>query len=429
MRNFISLVIAAALVLLLQPVYFFAMANLDHVISKERTWRHIKSAFDSGVLVDASHRNQFIASGDRFTDCYALGEGMQPELGAVEQGIMAPRPASNRHACDDLMQAATDPNSVTWDRYARYWHGYRLYSAPLASLMPILLLKLVNLVVLAGVAVFFVIQADRLIGTRPTIWLCAPALFLSDFVRIWHVTPHTVSTAVILGGSGLFAHMIRSKSSDRALIITAAVSGSLFNFVDFLVNPPWMPMLLAFFLVAHGRRASLSLLIVAAWFGGYAMTWAAKWLAAHFVDPSFDIAANVLGAATFRIAGDSVKVSHAPMAATAKVFLNAFLSWGVVFFIPALIFFRVRIRPQLATAWPALIPIGWFELLSNHSQIHDLFVSRSAAAAIGVVLASAQMKAALDNSQQLVRDDRGLKDAEASVCTALSCAGESRRGL
>ncbi|WP_448031556.1 hypothetical protein [Bradyrhizobium liaoningense] len=402
------MVIAAALVLLLQPIYFIAMSNLDHVISKERTWQHIQSAFESGVLVDASHRNQLIASGDRFTDCYSLGEGMQPGKSAIYEGIMAPRPASDRHACDDLERAAADPNSVNWQQYARYWHGYRIYSAPLASLVPILLLKFVNLAALTCVAVFFVVQADRLIGTWPTIWLCAPVLFLSDFVRIWHVTPHTVSTAVILGGAGLFAWMIRNKSSDRALIVLAAVFGSLFNFVDFLVNPPWMPMLLAFFLVASGRRQSLALLCVGSWFASYAMTWAAKWLAAYLADPSFDIASDVFGAATFRIAGDYAKVSHIPLAATAKVFLNGFLSWGVVLFIPLLIFFRIRTAPQRLTVWPALIPVAWFEILSNHSQIHAPFVSRSAAAALGIVLASAQLREISNNAQQLVRDDRRL---------------------
>lgn len=305
---------------------------------------------------------------------------------------MAPRPASERHACDDLKQAAIDQNSVSWSRYARYWHGYRLYSAPLASLMPILFLKLVNFAVLVGIAAFFFIQAERLIGTTPAVWLCLPVLLLSDFVRIWHVTPHTLSTAVILGGAGIFASAIRNKSSDRVLIVAAAAFGSLFNFVDFLVNPPWMPMLLAFFLLSSGRRASLALLCVASWFSAYAMTWSAKWLAAYLVNPTFDIASDVLGAATFRIAGDYAKVSHIPLAATATVLWTTFLSWGALILVPLLIALKPPMKPTFLTAWPALIPLAWFEILSNHSQIHAPFVSRSAAAAMGVAIASAQLR-------------------------------------
>jgi len=393
MRNSVSLLLAMALVALLQPIYFLSMASLDHVISKERTWRHIHEAFQAGVLVDASHRNQLIASGDRFTDCYALGEGLQPDASAIEEGIMAPRPASERHACDDLKQASDNPSSVNWERYARYWHGYRIYSAPLASLLPILALKTINLFVLTGVAAFFVVQSCRLIGSVPTIWLCAPVLFMTDFVRIWHVSPHTVSTAVILGGAGLIAWLIRTKSSDRALIVFSAASGSLFNFVDFLVNPPWMPMLIAFFLVASGRRASLAILCISAWFSAYSITWGSKWIAAYLVDPSFNIATDVIGAAKFRIGGDNAKVTHIPLAATVKVFTNAVLSWGLILFIPMLVRFCARERPLWAAAWPALIPMVWFEILSNHSQIHAPFVSRSAAAAIGVILASMHIRA------------------------------------
>lgn len=391
-RTAVSLTMAAALVALLQPLYFASMANLDYIVSKERTWQHIQSAFQSRVLIDATDKNQLIASGDRFTDCYSLGEGLQPNVSAIEEGIMAPRPASERHACDDLKKAATDQNGVNWERYARYWHGYRIYSAPLASLMPILMLKFLNLAVLAGVSAFFVSQSYRLIGGSPTVWLCAPVLFMTDFVRIWHVTPHTVSTAVILGGTGLFAWAIRCGATERSLILLTAASGSLFNFVDFLVNPPWMPMLLAFFLVASGRTARIALLCVGTWFAAYSMTWSTKWLTAYFVDPSFNIATDVLGAALFRIAGDNAKVIHFPLAATAKVFVNSFLSWGTIVFVPLFVALAVPKKPEFVTAWPALIPVAWFELLSNHSQIHTPFVSRSAAAAIGVALASAQLR-------------------------------------
>ena len=43
--------------------------------------------------------------------------------------------------------------------------------------------------------------------------------------------------------------------------------------------------------------------------------------------------------------------------------------------------------------WPVLIPIAWFEILSNHTQTHTFFVVRSAAAAIGVAVAAALIAA------------------------------------
>src|SRR2546429_4704072 len=139
-------VLAIFSVLCLQPVYFFTMANLDRVISHDRTWEHIRGAFDAGILETGYHsKTLLINGGDRFTDCYSLGEGLQPGVSSAVAGITAARPASDRHACDDLKEAAIEPDGAHWARYARYWHGYRVYSAPLASLFPILALEIVNL--------------------------------------------------------------------------------------------------------------------------------------------------------------------------------------------------------------------------------------------------------------------------------------------
>ncbi len=157
---------------------------------------------------------------------------------------------TDSHACDDLKAAAVDPAGAPWGRTERYWNGYRLFSAPLASLVSILALKLINLVVLVIVSVLFCRQASKLLGGGPAIGLFAPVLFCCDYVRIWHVTSHTVSTVVIIGGAALFAAAVRRQASLLALVLLSALFGSVFNFVDFLVNPPWMPMLLAFFVMA-----------------------------------------------------------------------------------------------------------------------------------------------------------------------------------
>jgi hypothetical protein len=407
MLNLRSIVVGSLasvlLVVMLQPIYFLATIGVDHAISHEATWAHIRKAFDAGVLQGSHHSfiSEIITSGDRFTDCYSLGVGLEPSVSAVVAGIIASRPVSDRHACDDLKEAAVDPSSVAWGRYARYWHGYRLYSAPLASALPILALKLINLLLLAASSFFFVAQSSRLLGSARTVALCSPVIFCSDYVRIWHVTPHTVSTVVIIGGAGLFSIAIRYRASLVTLLLLSAIFGSIFNFVDFLVNPPWMPMLLATFAMAvpgitMRERVVTALLCATAWFGAYGLTWFAKWVAAYLVDPSFDIKADVLSTAMFRISGASMKVIQFPLVATAKMIGSCMASWGVGFFILFTIISIQAVRNGnfdrrrfLLFAWPALIPVVWFEILSSHSQIHAFFVSRSEAAAIGVMFAAA----------------------------------------
>src|ERR1700743_3308853 len=205
------------LVLCLQPVYFLAMTNLNRVISHERTWQHIREAFDAGVLETGYHsRNEFIDGGDRYTDCASLGIGLQPDVSDAVEGITGPRPSSDNHTCDDLKAAAINPAGAVWSRSERYWNGYRGFSAPLASMAPILALKLINLVLLVIVSVLFCSQSSKLLGGGPTIGLFAPVLFCCDYVRIWHVTPHTVSTVGIIGGAGPVAAALRPRAGTLA---------------------------------------------------------------------------------------------------------------------------------------------------------------------------------------------------------------------
>jgi hypothetical protein len=420
-RISIAASLAFILVLCLQPAYFLAMTNLDRIVSHERTWQHIRDAFEAGVLETGFHsRYQFIDSGDRYTDCASLGVGLQPGVSDAVEGITAPRPASaDNHACDDLKAAANNPANAAWSRTERYWNGYRLFSAPLASVVSILALKLINLVLLAIVSVLFFNQASKLVGSGPAIGLFAPVLFCCDYVRIWHVTPHTVSTVVILGGAALFADAVRRQAGLVTLVLLSALFGSIFNFVDFLVNPPWMPMLLAFFVMAmpapisQRQKLAIALLCVGAWFGAYAVTWLFKWVFAYVVDPAFDVRTDVLTTMVFRLDGDFGKVIHIPLVATLKTFAAAIVNWGLPLFACFMLVVGKTLRGRAFDrnaffwrAWPVLIPIVWFETLSNHTQIHTFFVVRSAAAAIGVAVAAALIAANVTREDLVVQARR-----------------------
>jgi hypothetical protein len=344
----------------------------------------------------------FFTSGDRFTDCIALSVGLEPGTSPLTAGILAPVPNSDREPCEELRRIADgQASALQWTQYLRYWHGYRVYYAPMVSLLPIYAVKLANLVLLLAAFAAFSWQSTRLIGSAPTMGLVAPVLFLTDFARLWHVTPHVLPVIFILGGTACFIAAIRRRVPDYALLVLAAVFGSVFNFIDFLVNPPWMPMLLAFFVLC-GRRgetrgpAAAAILVTLAWFGGYALTWFSKWLIAWFVSTEVDVASNVSAMVLFRLGGDNAKVIHWLFAPTIKVAGAAILGWGSPLFIAFLVFVFRNIREASfrwqvfwPLAWPALIPVIWFELLSNHSQIHARVSSRSEAAAFGVSIAAA----------------------------------------
>jgi hypothetical protein len=181
--------LSIAAVLAIQPIYFASMAYLDHVISHEAMRSHYREAFKTGVLSDEAHpSNHLFTSGDRFTDCIALSVGLEPGISPLTAGILAPVPISDRHPCEDLRSIAEGQTSgLKWTQYLRYWHGYRVYYAPLVSLLPIYAVRLTNLALLLAALAAFSWQSTKLIGTAPTIGLIAPVLFLTDFAHVWHV--------------------------------------------------------------------------------------------------------------------------------------------------------------------------------------------------------------------------------------------------
>ena len=179
-----------------------------------------------------------------------------------------------------------------------------------------------------------------------------------------------------------------------------SVFGSGFNFIDFLVNPPMMPMLIAFFVLLNARANAglLAIAVVLAWFGGYAETWIAKWVLAYLaLPPSANVIANIFSAAEARTAGTFNGVYLFPLAATVRAFLRAMDRAGViVVIIMALaiahystIVSRIDWRRMLWLSSPVLVSALWFEALSSHTQFHLTPSSRSAAMALAIIVSAA----------------------------------------
>jgi hypothetical protein len=193
--------------------------------------------------------------------------------------------------------------------------------------------------------------------------------------------------------------------------LLAAILGSVFNFVDFLSTPPMAPLLLAFIVIATeetqprsaGRRArglALSGLVAMSWFGGYALTWLAKWVLAILISPdSHAVLADILGQIELRTYGEDSPgdLSFMPLLPTALMIIQCFISVGsvtVAILFAALVRHLWRnwsdfdLRKFFCLAAPVLITTLWFEVLSNHTQTHSHFAYRSQAATIAVVFAA-----------------------------------------
>ena len=100
-------------------------------------------------------------------------------------------------------------------------------------------------------------------------------MVLTDLWVVWNYGVHAIAITFIFAGSAFFAR--KARHPDRDLILTATLLGSLFNYIDFLHNVPWQPLLIAFVALAAGRRGPETLGIVVAWFAGWSLTFASKW--------------------------------------------------------------------------------------------------------------------------------------------------------
>lgn len=397
---FWPLAASVLVVLLLQPIYFFSLASLGSIVSRERTVQHLSAAFDAGVLSDDGNpRSLIFKGGEQLTECISLGIGLNKAESFWQTAITGAYPMSgNTHACTGLHRAVVG-EPTTWQPYFRYWHGYRVILAPLVALFPLWFVKILNALMVAAACVALCKMLCKRCGAAVAAILLATFLCLSDVLFIWRTSTHSLSLAYILAGSCLFAGALGKKWRAGSLVIFAAALGSGFNFIDFLINPPMMPMLMAFFVLVDGRRDAglLAFSVVLAWFGGYAETWAAKWLLAFLAMPnSAAVVPDILSTIEIRTLGAFNGVYLVLLAATVRAFLRALNRGGVIVELLiavavahyATTVSRIDWRRALWLCSPALVSVLWFEALSSHTQYHLTVSSRSAAMAIAIVLAA-----------------------------------------
>lgn len=408
---------AIGLVLLLQPLFVGILVAARSQADLPAIRAHIVEAFVDGYLsVDEKPTRFMHGGGHQFTECAGLLVAIDPEpdtLMAALHPIMHSRYVGPCGEVESLARGvATDKRTD----YARYWHGYRVYLWPMLSAFSLETVRVINLVLLYAATAFYFFGMRRALGATPALVFFIVQMSLTDIWRMWNITTHALSTIIILAGTALFA-FIYPRTRDLTLaIVMAAAFGAVFNFIDFLINPPLMPMLLSFIVMATELRRPVPVekrnvvpalvmagFVALAWFGGYGLTWASEWLLAVWMSPDGQqTGLSIVKQITLRLYGveaDSV-VPMYPLVPTLTMILQSFISVGSVV-VAAL---AAAMAVFLRTHWPAfewrrflllssptLIAMAWFEVLNNHTQTHSHFTYRSESAAIAIVFAAALM--------------------------------------
>jgi hypothetical protein len=414
----LTALLAMGAVLLLQFVYAFALIEVGSHTDMAAARTHILQAYDDGVLDPNEHPRWFFnRGGHTFTECTAWNLTLDDGRSAIDIAFL-PRLQYefDRDAPCTMGRniAAAIPATKFWV-YHRYWHGYRLYTWPMIQWFSLQTVRFINAFLILGAVVWFFRELRATIGNPAAGIFFIVFMSLTDIWRIWVNTPHSVAMFIILTGAALFARIYRKRPDPRLAIILAAVLGSIFNFFDFLSTPPMAPLLLAFFVITadEGRSAPadrrpsgllLAGLVAASWFGGYALTWVAKWVLIVLISPDFHAAiADIVNQIELRTYGQENGGGHIyfiPLLPTALMTLQSFISVGsvaVAVLFAALVLHLRRNwaafdgRKFLRISAPVLITTLWFEILSNHTQTHSHFTYRSQSTAIAILFTAAVM--------------------------------------
>jgi hypothetical protein len=416
---FLSGMLAFAIAVALQPLFVLALIQVRGHTDLEAVRSHLREAFDQGVLADNQQPKLFIhRGGHQFTECigHVVLLDRQPDAMRTAVFPLVHDEYRFRDPCEELHKLADGvPPAATTD-YARYWHGYRVYLWPLLEHFSLATVRLINaLLILAAVAACYV-GFRAVIGATPAAVFIVVLLGLIDLWLAWRISTHAISLAFILFGVAAFGLLYARSRNPYLAVAVAAFCGATFNFLDFLVNPPMMPMLLAFLVLAAQERSPgseappqqavgagwLAALVAVSWFGAYALTWMTKWGLAVWYSPSPAATwVETLAQIIARLHGQEVNhppILSLPLYPTVRMFGKALISFGIVVVIVLAIAIWRHIRDSgdafdrrrfLFLISPVLIPIVWFELLSNHTQTHLHFTYRSASAAIAIAFAAA----------------------------------------
>ncbi len=320
------------------------------------------------------------------TECIGVsfGLGDAPHVSPMEAAARAPVIFD----CPSLLGHVLRGENSNAGDYARYWHGYAAISRPLLALMPYHDVRMLTFNAMAALFAFLAAGLWRAGGWRLALGALAPFYFVnySGFFELW---TKAAGWIVMLVAANIIVRTTWTRARSPYLLFF--FMGAMTAYVDLLATPLLVfgfPAALYFLLRRReaGERpldeiAHLAL-IGAFWTLGYGGLWLAKIaIAAAVAGPA--VWASTVEMASFRLNGAFESVKLFPGAATLENF-EAFKGlWGglaiLAFFIAPLARKGARarlvatLRASPALALLAVSPFVWFEILSNHSQIHGLF--------------------------------------------------------
>ena len=375
---------------------------------------------------------------DYFTDCIGTTIGLGDEVGAnpLTNAIRSPTLGSCERTAAQVAAYRDGAGLDSRWEYFRYWHGYAIVTRPLLATVGLAGARMVMIWAMVAGAIGLGRQLFRTHGAVVAVALLAPTLLTTDLIELPRSLPHACGALAALVTAWV-AHRVVTRSAEVPTIVAVgAASGATFLFFDILTITPgaWALLCAVVALAASSSSTGRALAVrVAAaaggWILGWAAMWVSKWVFASVVYGPTAVREQIGDVAGQRVDGDVDYLDFAfgrsirltldtwtdhpltPWMLGALVLLVAF-AWSSRRADP-----RVRPLDRLLVAAPAVLPLLWFEVMRNHTQVHVGFTYRSWGVIAGVVTVAlvARLPAAEPSAEPPSTDDEVVDAAAASA--------------
>ena len=377
----VKAVVMFLLMLLVLTGLDYWSASIDRNEIRENTQESLRVLSQEGDYCNRLSPIFFLRQ-DNFTDAIMLGSLLAERndmtrfenvcyspIYKVEDSV--PRTMGNYQASMD-----SDLHSDRIDCYPRYWHGYQLTLRPLMKCMGLRGIRVLNYVLLFGMAITVFLLCGRVLGRGYGLSFLLSFLIVGfpvvplslQFVTCFLICLLTMTVALLLPRRG---------GRDEGYTLWFMIAGGLTSFFDFLTTPLLtLGMPLIVMLLRRDRFPDYRYVIVTSlmWAVGYAGIWSSKWILAGVFTP-FDIVSSVTEAISFR-SSSALGLSFGLYSVAFSVFMLLGLACMIGLIYVSLRRYGVRAKKCLSLMLVGFYPFLWVLAMQNHSFIHCWFVWR-----------------------------------------------------
>ena len=398
----------------------FLLIAVSYTLPRGGITKHIAES-SSAYLDDARWAPTLPATwNDRFSDSLILGTVAYDKGNSIEKAALAAHDEmpglSPMESLDYFTAGEGNTDEAVSIDYARYWHGYLVFLAPLLEFFNPSEIIALNFIVQLLLIIVLIVVAYRRYGLKLAaalmvfIFSLNPLTVALNFQYSAVFYPTIVALLLIL----LFHGWLQEKNRYWYFFLSL---GCVTVYLDLLTYPLvslGAPLALVFYLCRYDIKKARDLLpplrtgvlAGACWALGYIGTWALKWGISSLV-LGRDMFSPAIHQILYRSGNDfghleTIRLNFVDMFNLPMVFVLSILAVAiVVLLIAKKLRFSWRKWSLLPYLVLAAMPFVWYCVVANHSFVHHWFTYR--------VLSIAVFAAALAVAGSFTRSKRSIK--------------------